>query len=134
MHVLESQNDFRRVKFHVRLVKNAVLRQMVVQVTAIHQIEDEAELAGRVKCVSHANDEGTVFASRHEAQHGSLVQCQRLALLHLDALLVEAFHCVHFSSVDFSAAVNLAEAATADDAQHAEVVHRQLWKRGSVKR
>jgi hypothetical protein len=40
-----------------------VLREVVVQVAAVHQVEDEAELVGRVEGVRHAHDEGAVLKS-----------------------------------------------------------------------
>lgn len=57
MHVLQAQNDLGCVEFHLVLGEDAVLGQVVVQVAAIHQVQDEAELVVRVKCVGHANDE-----------------------------------------------------------------------------
>ena len=62
---------------------------MVVEVAAVHEVEDEAELVGGVEGVGHADDEGAVVAGAHEAEHDALVQRQGLALLHLDALLVQ---------------------------------------------
>lgn len=129
VHVLQPENDFRRVELHVRLVEDAVLRQVIMQVAAVHEVEDEAELAGRVESVSHAHDERAVLAGRHKAQHRSLVQRKRFALLHLDALLVETLHGVHLACVDLSTAVNFTEASAPDDAKHAEVVHRKLLKK-----
>ena len=60
-----------------------------MEVAAVHEVEDEAELVGGVECVGHADDEGAVVAGAHKAQHDALVQRQGLALLHLDALLVQ---------------------------------------------
>lgn len=48
------------VKLHFGLVEDAVLRQMVMQVTSVHQVQDEAEFVGRMECVCHANDKRTV--------------------------------------------------------------------------
>ena len=62
---------------------------MVVEVAAIHEVEDEAELVGGVEGVGHTDNEGAVVAGAHKAQHDALVQRQGLALLHLDAFLVQ---------------------------------------------
>lgn len=134
VHVLQSQNDFRCVKLHVCLIKNAVLREVVVQVTAVHQVENEAEFAGRVESISHANDKRAIFAGWHEAQHCSFVQRQGFTLLHLDSLFIETFHCIHFASVDFPTTVHLAEATASYNTENAEVIHRELLKGVSVKK
>lgn len=134
MHVFQSQNDFRRVKLHVRLIKHAVLRKVVVQVTTVHQVENEAELAGRVKSISHANDKRAIFAGWYEAQHCSFVQRQCFALLHLDSLFIETFHCIHLAGVDLPTPVHLTEATASYYAKDAEVIHRELLKGESVKR
>ena len=60
-----------------------------MEVAAVHEVEDEAELVGGVEGVGHADNEGAVVAGAHEAEHDALVQRQGLALLHLDALLVQ---------------------------------------------
>ena len=62
---------------------------MVVKVAPVHEVEDEAELVLGVEGVGHADDEGTVVAGAHQAQHYPLVQGQSLALLHLNALLIK---------------------------------------------
>lgn len=38
-----------------------MLREVVVEVTAVHQVEDEAELVRRLEGIRHAYDEGTVL-------------------------------------------------------------------------
>ena len=88
--------------------------------------KNEAELVWGVEGVGHADDEGTVLAGGDQGEHDPLVESQRLPLLHLDPLLVQAFHGVHLARVGLAAAVDLAEAAAADDPVHGEVVHRQL--------
>lgn len=83
----------------------------------VHEVEDEAELVGRVEGIGHAHDERAVLVgdagslslspvpvpcpapvsphpSADEGQHDAFVEGQRLALLHLDALLVQALHGV----------------------------------------
>ena len=78
---------------------------MVVKVSPVHEVQDEAELVGGVEGVGHADDEGAVVARGHlqdivllqriwyyyvhQAQHDPLVQGQGLALLHLDAFFVQ---------------------------------------------
>lgn len=49
------------VEEHLGLGEDAVLREMVVEVAAIHQVEDEAEFVRRLEGVRHADDEGTVL-------------------------------------------------------------------------
>ena len=62
---------------------------MVVEVSTVHEVEDEAELVLGVEGVCHADYEGAVVASADQAQHDPLVQSQSLTLLHLNALLVK---------------------------------------------
>ena len=126
VHVLEAEYDLGGVEFDLLLGEDAVLRQVVVQVAAVHEVEYEAELVGRVERVGHADDEGRAVAAAHRREHDAFVERQTLALLHLDALLVQALHCIHFAGVGLAAAVHFAEAAATDDAVHAEVVHGQL--------
>ena len=59
-----------------------------MQVSPVHQIQDEAELVRGVKGVGHADDEGTILSSTDQAEHDALVQRQSLSLLHFDPLLV----------------------------------------------
>ena len=70
---------------------------MVVEVAPVHEVEDEAELVGGVEGVGHADNEGAVVAGAHEAEHDALVQRQGLALLHLDALLVQTLETKKYS-------------------------------------
>ena len=64
------------------------------------------------------------YARADQRQHNPLVQGQSFALLHLDPLLVQAFHGVHLARVRFAAAVDFAETTAAYDPVNAEVVHR----------
>lgn len=57
------------------LTEYAVLREMIVQVTAVHEVEDEAEFVGGVKCIGHADDEWAILAGGDEVQHETLVYC-----------------------------------------------------------
>jgi len=41
VHVFKAENDLGAVEPDFRLGEDAVLRQMVVQVAAVHQVEDE---------------------------------------------------------------------------------------------
>jgi len=61
VHVLETEDDLGAVESHVGLGEDAVLRQVVVQVAAVHQVQNEAEFLGRLKRVRHAHDERTAF-------------------------------------------------------------------------
>jgi hypothetical protein len=106
---------------------------MVMQVAAVHQIQNETELVGRVKRVRHAHYERTVLPCTHEGEHDAFVQRQRLSLLHFYPLLVQTLHGVHLPGVGLPTTVNLAEAASPYYSVHAEVVHRQLRKRNELR-
>ena len=60
VHVLEAKYHLSRVELHLGLVEDAVLAEMIVKIAAVHQVEDEAELVGRVEGVRHAHDERAV--------------------------------------------------------------------------
>ena len=62
---------------------------MVVEVATVHEVEDEAEFVLGVEGVGHADNEGAVVASADQTQHDPLVEGQRFALLHLNALLIK---------------------------------------------
>lgn len=126
VHVLQAQYHFGSVKAHFVLVEHAVLGQMVMEIAAVHEVEDEAQLVGRLESVGHAHNERTVLASRDQREHDPFVECQSFTLFHFDSLLVQTLHGVHFARVRFPAAVHLAEATTANDAVYTEIVHRQL--------
>ena len=65
------------------------LREMIVKVSPIHEVQDEAEFVGSMKGVCHADNEGTVMTRAHQTQHYPLIQRQGLSLLHLDSFLVQ---------------------------------------------
>ena len=126
MHVLQPEDNFCSVEFHFVLIKDAVLAEVVVEVTAVHEVENKTKFVWRVKGVRHADNERTVLARRDETQHDALIQSQRLALLHLYPFLIQALHRIHLSSVGLTTAVNLSESATTDYSMYGEVVHAQL--------
>ena len=69
---------------------------MIMKISTIHEVEDEAEFVRGVESVGHTNYEGTVVTCAHQTQHDPLVQCQCLPLLHLDPLLVQTLkHTTH---------------------------------------
>ena len=68
---------------------------MVVQVSPVHEVQDEAELVGGVEGIGHTDYEGAVMSCGHQAQHDPLIQRQGLALLHLDPLLVKTLQQYH---------------------------------------
>ena len=74
----------------------------------------------------------STYTGADQREHDALIKSERLALFHFDALLVEAFHRVHFARVRFPAAVHLAEPAASDDSVHAEVVHGQLERQNDT--
>jgi len=61
VHVLEAKDDLRRVEPHLLLGEDTVLGEVIVQVTAVHQVEDKAALLGCLERVSHAHDERTAL-------------------------------------------------------------------------
>ena len=88
---------------------------MVVEVATVHEVEDEAEFVLGVEGVGHADNEGAVVASADQTQHDPLVEGQRFALLHLNALLIKTLHGVHLARVGLPAPVHLSEPASADN-------------------
>ena len=58
--IIITQYDFCSVEAHVALVKHSVLREVVVEVAAIHQVQHEAELVRRMEGVRHADDKWAV--------------------------------------------------------------------------
>ena len=60
---LLTQYDLGAVEAHLVLIEDAVLAEVVVQVAAVHQVQDEAQLVGRVERVRHTHDERTVGLS-----------------------------------------------------------------------
>ena len=68
VHVLKAEYDLSGVEAHFLLAEHAVLLQVIVKVTAVHQVKDEAELLGRLKCVRHTDDKGrAVLQARQRA-------------------------------------------------------------------
>ena len=117
-----------------------------MEVAPVHQVENEAEFVRGVEGVGHADNEGTVMASAHQAQHYPLVQGQSLSLLHLNALLIKTLkqsksvlfilqlpalpahlHCVHLARVRLPAPVHLSEPAPPDNSVDREVVHAEVY-------
>lgn len=43
-----------------------MLGEVVVQIASVHQIQDEAQLVGGVKCIRHAHDERAVDLEEKE--------------------------------------------------------------------
>ena len=69
----------------------------------------EAQFVLGVEGVGHADNKWAVLSGGDQAKHDPFVEGQGLALFHLDAFLVQAFHGVHFPGVGFAATVNLTE-------------------------
>ena len=61
VHVFEAENHFTRVEAYLVLKERAVLREMIVKVTAVHQVQNEAQLVSRLKRVRHTHDERTTL-------------------------------------------------------------------------
>ena len=64
MHMFEAQNNFCRIKSYFALGEDAMLRQMIVQITTIHQVQNKTQFLGRLKCVSHTYYERTTILQR----------------------------------------------------------------------
>ena len=63
------------------------------------------------------------YCERHPSL--ALVERERLALLQLDALLVQTLHGVHLARVGFPASVDFSESSASDDPVNGEVVHAE---------
>ena len=74
VHVLQTEDDLGSIEFHLQLVEDAMLREVVVKVAAVHEVENEAEFVGCVEGVGHAHDEGTVLTSTDKAKHYPLIE------------------------------------------------------------
>lgn len=61
VHVLKAQHDLSSVESNFLLCEHTMLRQVVVKVTTIHQVQDEAELLWCLKCVCHTHNEWAAF-------------------------------------------------------------------------
>lgn len=59
--MFEAQDDLGCVEAHFFLREDTVLREVVVEIATIHQIQNEAQLLRRLKCIRHADDEGASF-------------------------------------------------------------------------
>ena len=62
--MLETEDDFTGVEADLILEERAMLWQVVVEVAAVHQVQDEAQLVGRLKRVRHAYNERTSLLDR----------------------------------------------------------------------
>ena len=65
-----------------------MLGEVVVEVPAVHQVQDEAEFVGSLEGVVEIDDKRTVDLG----QHVLLVEGQRFSLLQFDSLLVQQLH------------------------------------------
>lgn len=80
--MLLTKSDLRGVEAHLLLVKDPVLREVVVQVTTVHQVQDEAELVWRVEGVRHTYDKRAVHLSggeREALMHRKLLRTDKEA-------------------------------------------------------
>lgn len=64
-----TEDHFGGVEAHLLFVEDAVLREVVVQVAAVHQVQNEAQLVGSVEGVRHAHYKGTVLLSAHKKRY-----------------------------------------------------------------
>ena len=64
---IHTEDDFGGVETHFLFVKDAVLRQMIVQVASVHQIEDKTQFVRRVEGVCHTDNEWTVGLNTTES-------------------------------------------------------------------
>ena len=63
--MIQPEDDFTRVEPNLVLKERAVLGQVIVEVAAIHQVQDETQLVGRLERVRHAHDEWAALLSTH---------------------------------------------------------------------
>ena len=70
VHVLQAEHDLGGVELDLVVGEDAVLREVVVEVAAVHEVQDEAEFVGRVECVGHAHDERGAVLEEAKAKGG----------------------------------------------------------------
>lgn len=58
--MFKTKYHFSSVKFHFGLIEDPMLAQVVVKITAIHQVQDEAELIRRVEGIRHTDDKWAI--------------------------------------------------------------------------
>lgn len=54
--MFKAKNNFGRVESNFTFREDAMLRQMIVQIATIHQVKNETQFFGRLKCICHADD------------------------------------------------------------------------------
>jgi len=77
VHVFESEDYFGAVEADFGLGEDAVLREVVVQVASVHQVEDKAQLLRRLKRIRHTYDERATLL-RVENTHHASQQCHEI--------------------------------------------------------
>ena len=63
--MVQPEDDFTRVEPNLVLKERAVLGQVIVEVAAVHQVQDETQLVGRLERVRHAHNERAALLSIH---------------------------------------------------------------------
>lgn len=70
VHMLETKQHFRRVESHLLLGEDAMLRKVIVQISAVHQIQQETQFLWSLKRVRHAHNERTaLLQTQIQTQH-----------------------------------------------------------------
>ena len=64
--MLETENDLGGVESDLLLSEHSVLGEVVVEVAAVHQVKDEAQLLGRLKCICHTHNERASLLENRE--------------------------------------------------------------------
>ena len=55
VHVLQAQNDLRGIEPDLLLREHAVLREVIVQVSSVHQVEDKTQFLRGLEGISHTH-------------------------------------------------------------------------------
>jgi hypothetical protein len=68
--MFQSQDNFCRIELHIVLGEDAVLTEMIVQITPVHQVQNETQLVRSLEGVRHADYERTVLLQQEEGGGG----------------------------------------------------------------
>lgn len=55
-----TEDDFSCVEFHIQLVENAMLAEVIMEISSVHEIQNETEFVRRVEGVRHADDKRAI--------------------------------------------------------------------------
>ena len=73
MHVFQAEDDLCRVEAHLVLAEDAILWEVVVEVTPVHEVKDETELLRSLKCIRHADDKGGSVLLKQNSKNKNII-------------------------------------------------------------